>query len=194
MGFYRYIAEAWKSPQKSYVGKLLWERRTEWRKGQSVVRVENPLRLDRARALGYKAKQGVVVARARIRRGGRRKQRLNSGRKPSKMGVNRYTPKKSLQWIAEERAQRKFPNLRTLNSYWIGEDGKYQYYEVILVDPDHPGIRKDKDLKWIAGKDQKGRVFRGLTSAGKRSRGLRRKGKGAEKIRPSLTAHQGRGK
>ena len=35
---------------------------------------------------------------------------------------------------------------------------------------------------------QRGRVYRGLTSSGKKSRGLRRKGKGAEKIRPSLRA------
>jgi len=40
----------------------------------------------------------------------------------------------------------------------------------------------------------KGRVFRGKTSAGKSSRGLRNKGKGAEKLRPSLRAHGRRGK
>ncbi|TFG95481.1 50S ribosomal protein L15e, partial [Candidatus Thorarchaeota archaeon] len=33
-----------------------------------------------------------------------------------------------------------------------------------------------------------GRDSRGLTSAGKRSRGLRKKGQGAEKVRPSLGA------
>ncbi|ALV62505.1 LSU ribosomal protein L15e [Thermococcus sp. 2319x1] len=49
-------------------------------------------------------------------------------------------------------------------------------------------------IAWIAGKAHKGRVFRGLTSAGKRSRGLLNKGKGAEKVRPSIRAHRGRGK
>ncbi|MDP3765404.1 MAG: 50S ribosomal protein L15e, partial [Nanoarchaeota archaeon] len=34
---------------------------------------------------------------------------------------------------------------------------------------------------------------RGLTSAGKRGRGLLHKGKGAEKLRPSLRAHQRKG-
>lgn len=194
MGMYSYISEAWKRPKESYVKKLLWSRATSWRQGPTVARVERPLRLDRARALGYKAKQGVTVARVMVRRGGRRKQRLNTGRKPSKMGVRKYTTKKSLRWIAEEKVQRRFPNLEVLNSYWIGEDGKHKYYEVILLDPDNPSIRNDGNLGWIAEPQHRGRVHRGLTSAGKGSRGLRRKGKGAEKIRPSLAASQGRGK
>jgi large subunit ribosomal protein L15e len=37
-------------------------------------------------------------------------------------------------------------------------------------------------------------VHRGKTSAGKRGRGLHNKGKGAEKLRPSLAANQNRGK
>jgi large subunit ribosomal protein L15e len=191
---YSYIREAWKRPEDSYVGELLRSRIPSWRKGPTVVRVEKPLRLDRARTLGYKAKQGIVVVRVRIRRGGRKRPRPRGGRKPSKMGITKYTPKKSLQWIAEERAQRKFPNLEVLNSYWIGEDGQYKYYEVIFVDPNHPAIKKDKDLKWITEKQHRRRVFRGLTSAGKKSRGLRNKGKGAEKIRPSIRANKGRGK
>ncbi|MFH1773601.1 MAG: 50S ribosomal protein L15e [Methanobacteriota archaeon] len=194
MVMYDYISEAWNKPKDSYVRQLLRERLPEWGKGLSVVRVENPTRLDRARILGYKAKQGVIVVRSRVRRGGRRKVRPNAGRAPSKLGVKKYTPKKSIRWIAEERAQRKYPNLEVLNSYWVGEDGRYKYYEVILVDPSHPAIKSDKDLKWICEKQHRGRVFRGLTSAGKTSRGLRRKGKGAEKIRPSIRAHLRRGK
>jgi large subunit ribosomal protein L15e len=194
MGAYRYIAQAWKRPGESYVYQLLRERLPEWRRGESVVRVPKPLRLDRARALGYKAKQGIIVVRARIRKGGRRKERPNAGRRPKRMGVVKYTPKKSLQWLAEERAQRRYPNLEVLNSYWVGKDGKYEYFEVIMVDPHHPSVRNDKELCWIAGKAHRGRVFRGLTSAGKRSRGLRNKGKGAEKVRPSIRAHQRKGK
>jgi large subunit ribosomal protein L15e len=191
---YNYIKEAWNRPKESYVKELMKSRIPEWRRGLSVVRVEHPTRLDRARKLGYKAKQGIVVARVRVRRGGRRKSRVNAARKPSKMGVKKYTPKKSIHWIAEERAQRKYPNLEVLNSYWVGEDGRYKYYEVIFVDPAHPAIKRDGDLRWIAEKQHTGRVHRGLTSAGKRSRGLRNKGKGAEKIRPSIRANKGRGK
>lgn len=159
-----------------------------------MVRVEKPLRLDRARALGYKAKQGVVVVRSRVRRGGRRKQRPRKGRRAKRMGTVRYTPKKSLRWMAEERAQKKYPNLEVLNSYWIGSDGQYKYYEVILLDPHHPGIKNDRELGWVGDRSQRGRVFRGLTSAGKNSRGLRKKGKGAEKLRPSIRAKLRKGK
>ena len=191
---YKYIARAWKRPKDSYVGSLLKERLPRWKEEGSVVRISKPTRLDRARALGYKAKQGFVVVRVRIRRGGRRKERPRKGRKPSKMGVSKFTPKKSLQWIAEERAARRYPNLEVLNSYWVGEDGKYKYYEVILVDPNHPAIKSDREINWICGKAHKGRVFRGLTSAGKKSRGLRNKGKGAEKIRPRIRSNKGKGK
>jgi large subunit ribosomal protein L15e len=40
----------------------------------------------------------------------------------------------------------------------------------------------------------RGRAYRGKTSAGKRGRGLHKKGKGAEKLRPSLRANLNRGK
>jgi len=191
---YSEIREAWKSPPESYVQELLKSRLPVWAKEPSVVKIERPTRVDRARELGYKAKQGFVVARVRVRRGGRRKQRPARGRVPKKMGVTKYTPKKSLQLIAEERAQRKYPNLEVLNSYWVGETGKFKFYEVIFVDPSHPAVRKDGSMGWVTGKAHRGRVFRGLTSAGKGSRGLRRKGKGAEKLRPSLRAHGKRGK
>ncbi|MFX1450994.1 MAG: 50S ribosomal protein L15e, partial [Promethearchaeota archaeon] len=38
------------------------------------------------------------------------------------------------------------------------------------------------------------RVTRGLTSAGRRARGLHKKGWGSEKTRPSIRARKGRGK
>ncbi len=194
MGMYKYIREAWKAPKKSYVGDLLKQRMIKWRREPVVVRIERPTRLDRARSLGYQAKQGYVIVRVRVRKGGRKRPRWKGGRKPSKMGMVKYSPKKSLQWIAEEKAARKFPNLEVLNSYWVGEDGMYKWFEVILVDPHHPVIKSDPKIAWIAGKTHKGRVFRGLTSAGRKSRGLRNKGKGAEKIRPSIRANMGKGK
>ncbi|MEM2081810.1 MAG: 50S ribosomal protein L15e [Candidatus Bathyarchaeia archaeon] len=182
---YKYIAEAWSKPEKSFVDAIMQQRLVEWRKQPTVVRIEKPTRLDRARKLGYKAKQGFVVVRTRVRRGGLRKQRPRSGRRPKRMGVAKYKPAKSLRLIAEERAARKFPNLEVLNSYWVGEDGRSKWFEVILVDPSHPVIKADKDVNWIIEKQHKRRVFRSLTSAGKKVRSLRRKGKGAEKVRPS---------
>jgi large subunit ribosomal protein L15e len=101
------------------------------------------------------------------------------------MGVHKFKPAKSLRLIAEERAGRKFPNLEVLNSYWVGEDGRSKWFEIILVDPDHPVIKTDADVSWIAEKQHHRRAFRSLTSAGKRVRSLRHKGRGAEKVRPS---------
>ena len=193
MGMYKYIAQAWKKPEDSYVGELLKERLIEWRKGPTVTRIPKPTRLDRARALGYKAKQGFIVVRVRVRRGGRRASRPKAGRKPRSMGVSKLTPGKNLQWIAEERAARKYPNLEVLNSYWVGEDGKYVYYEVILVDPHHLAIKNDPEINWICEPQHRGRVFRGKTSAGRKARGLVRR-RSAEKVRPSLAAHDRRGK
>jgi large subunit ribosomal protein L15e len=185
---YKYIAEAWSKPEKSFVEELMRQRLIEWRKQPAICRIEKPTRLDKARKLGYKAKQGFVVVRVRVRRGGLRKQRPRAGRRPKRMGVKKFKPAKSLRLIAEERAARKFPNLEVLNSYWVGEDGRSKWFEVLMVDPSHPAIKADKDINWICQKQHHGRVFRGLTSAGKKDRGLRRKGKGAEKFRPSKKA------
>ena len=185
---YKYIAKAWKKPEASFVKELMWQRAIEWRKQPTVHRIERPTRLDRARKLGYKAKQGFVVARVRVRRGGLRKIRPKSGRRPKRMGVAKYKPAKSMRLIAEERAARKFPNLEVLNSYWVWEDGRFKWFEVIMVDPSHPVIKSDKDINWICEEVHHGRAFRGLTSAGKEVRGLHHKGRGAEKVRPSRRA------
>lgn len=190
---YSHIGKAWNKPDTSY-GSRNWERLVEWRRGPTFQRVERPLRLDRARALGYKAKQGVIVVRARVRRGGLHKSRFTGGRVPRRMGVNRITMKQNVQGIAEVRTSKHYPNLEVLNSYWVGADGRHHYYEVILVDPAHPAIRSDKDLQWIATKPATNRVLRGKTSAGQRSRGLRNKGKGAEHVGPSVRKSHGRKK
>ena len=91
------------------------------------------------------------------------------GRGPSKSGL-KFTPEASKQVIAERRVARAFPNLEVLNSYDSGTDGSYKYFEVILVDPKHPSILADSKISWIVG--QRKRAFRGLTSAGKKSRGV----------------------
>lgn len=183
---YKYIAEEWAQPEESFVDELMRQRLVLWRKQPSTVRIDKPTRLDRARKLGYKAKQGFVIARTRVRRGGLRKLRPSSGRRPKRMGVNKFKPSKSLRLIAEERTAKHFPNLEVLNSYWVGEDGRYKWFEVILVDKHAPTIVTDKDINWIAQPQHTSRVFRSLTSAGKSVRGLRHRGVGAEKVRPSL--------
>ena len=121
-----------------------------WRRQPSIVRIDKPTRLDRARRLGYKAKSGFVMVRARVRRGGRRKPRPKMGRRQKRMGVKKYTPAKSLKLIAEERVARRYPNLEVLNSYWVWEDGQSKWFEVVLVDPNNPSIKTDKDINWIS--------------------------------------------
>jgi len=192
--FYGYIRDAWNSPSSSYVGELRQGRMKAWRQEMTVERIERPTRLDRARALGYKAKQGIVLARVKVRRGSLRKSRYVRNRRSKHMGMHRQTPGKSIQRIAEERASRRFVNLEVLNSYWVGQDGRYKWYEIIMVDPHHPVVASDKDLSWIAHGNQRGRAERGKTSAGKRGRGLMKKGMGTEKTRPSIRSHHGKGK
>ncbi|MBU1111376.1 MAG: 50S ribosomal protein L15e, partial [Nanoarchaeota archaeon] len=97
--------------------------------------------------------------------------------------------RKGYQLIAEERVAKKFTNLTVLNSYYVSEDGKYYWYEIILVDPNHPVIKSDKNLDWLSQKKHASRVSHGKTSAGKKSKGLRGKGKGYEKARPSRRAN-----
>ncbi len=194
MGFYSYLNEAWKNFKEEPMINLYKERVRAWRKEPVVTRLDKPTRIDRARRLGYKSIQGIVVVRVRVRRGNLRKARPRMGRKNKRMGIKQIKPKKNLAMIAEEKANRKYPNLEVLNSYWVGEDGQYKYYEVILIDPHHPVIKSKKGFNWINRPCHKGRVYRGLTSAGKKMRGLRRKGKGSEKIRPSTRSHSHKGK
>jgi len=168
--------------------RIIKEHLKSWRKGPAIIRIEKPTNVQRARAIGYKAKQGVVVVRVRVRKGGRRKSRPSLGRKPKRMGVRKLTPRKNLQLIAEQRAARRFPNLEVFNSYHTASGGTHEFFEVILLDPNHPVVRNDPGLGWIADRQHRGRVFRGLTRAGRKSRGLLKKGKGAERLRPSVRA------
>jgi len=192
---YGFIRESWKRPgDNDDMKQLMWERLIRWREEPTLVRLERPTRLDRARALGYKAKPGFAIVRAKVRKGGMRKHTIRKGRKPKKKGIKKITLRKSTQVIAEERTARQYPNMEVLASYWVGEDGKHQWYEVILVDPMHPVIKSDPKLNWICDPANRGRAFRGLTPAGKKSRGLvRGKGIGHEKVRPSLRAHKRHG-
>ncbi len=182
---YRYMARSFRATQGDEGAGLRHERLLSWRRDHSVTRLEHPTRLDRARSVGFRAKGGYVVVRVRVRRGGQNKRAIIAGRRPKRKGILRMTLAKSLRRIAEERAQKHYPNLEVLNSYWVGEDGKQKFFEVILVDPVHPEILADPKISWIADPVHKGRVYRGLTSAGKEGRGLRWKGKGAERYRPS---------
>lgn len=140
-----------------------------FRKEGTMVRVRKPSNIKRARSLGYKAKQGFVVLRVKVKKGGRKRPKISGGRRPKTSG-RFFSPGKSRQQIAEEKAARKYPNLEILNSYWVGEDGMHRWFECIAVDTSHPVIKSS--VKWICEPKQKGRASRGLTSSGKKARGL----------------------
>jgi large subunit ribosomal protein L15e len=176
------------------LGDTDWERLISWRKEENYRRIDHPTRLNKARSMGYKAKQGITLVRVRVRRGGLRKRRIAKGRRAKRKGILRITMKKNIQRIAEERVQRRYPNMEVLNSYQVGQDGMHKWYEVILVDPYNPSVLSDKNLNWISNQAHSGRAFRGLTSAGTMGRGLRWKGKGVEKVRPSIRANDRKGK
>ena len=186
---YSYIADAWKTPSTNYLKDLNRSRRVQWRREENFCRIERPTRLDRARNAGYKAKQGYVLVRGRVRKGSFQKRQIKAGRRAKRKGILAITVGKSLQRMAEERAQKRFPNLEVLNSYWVGADGQNEWYEIILVDPHHPVIQADPKINWICYNTHTNRVYRGKTSAGKKGRGLDKKGKKVVKNRPSIRAN-----
>jgi len=176
---YKHIRESWEQGKQ--------QRQIQWRRENVTVRCEHPSRLDRARALGYRAKQGIFVVRQRVFRGGHRRMDWDGGRHSSNMSI-RMNLRLNYQAIAERRANDVYPNCEVLNSYEVGKDGKHAWYEVILVDKDHPVIKADHRLNWMSSPSNRSRAFRGLTSSQRKTRGLRIKGKGAEHMRPSRNA------
>ncbi|KAK8978017.1 hypothetical protein V6N11_062817 [Hibiscus sabdariffa] len=190
MGAYKYVSELWRKKQSDVMRFLQRVRCWEYRQHPAIVRVNHPTRPDKARRLGYKAKQGYVVYRVRVRRGGR-KRPVPKGivyGKPTNQGVTQLKFQRSKRSVAEERAGRKLGGLRVVNSYWINEDSTYKYFEVILVDVAHNAIRNDPRINWICNPVHKHRELRGLTSAGKKNRGLHGKGHLHHKNRPSRRA------
>ncbi|KAJ8517768.1 hypothetical protein ONZ45_g5107 [Pleurotus djamor] len=177
MGAYKYVGELYKKKQSDVLRFLLRVRCWEYRQLNVIHRASRPSRPDKARRLGYKAKQGYVIYRIRVRRGNRKKPVPKGATygKPVRQGVNHLKYQRGLRSTAEERVGRRCGNLRVLNSYWVNQDGVYKYFEVILVDPNHKArvkVRRDPRINWIAKPVHKRREARGLTSIGKQNRGL----------------------
>ena len=125
----------------------LREKAVIWRKQNAVTRVDKPSRITRARRLGYKAKQGITVVRMRVGTGGMRKQRPRGGRRPKHLGVTRIKAAVSMKQVAERRVLERHPNMKLLGSYFLYKDGMHYWFEIILADPSHPSIAKDKELR-----------------------------------------------
>ena len=118
-----------------------------WRNQNAVTRVEKPSRIARARRLGYKAKQGIIVIRMRVGTGGMRKQRPRGGRRPKHLGVTKIKADVSMKQVAERRVLERYPNMKLLGSYFLYKDGMHYWFEVVLADPSHPRIAKDKEIR-----------------------------------------------
>merc|ERR1719218_143349 len=138
----------------------------EYRQLATIHKAAKPSRLDKARAVG----KGIVYG------------------KPVHQGIRKLKKARSHRSVAEEKVGRHCSNLRVLNSYWVGQDAAYKFYEVVLVDPAHAAIKKDPRINWIVSEKHNKRELRGLTSAGKKYRGFRQKGYKANKLRPSRRA------
>ncbi|RRT64837.1 hypothetical protein B296_00034750, partial [Ensete ventricosum] len=139
----------------------------EYRQLPSIVRVTRPTRPDKARRLGYKAKQvdrrrffrhiafycyvadnvlflnmqGYVIYRVRVRRGGR-KRPVPKGivyGKPKHQGITQLKFQRNKRSVAEERAGRKLGGLRVLNSYWVNEVSIWVFVAKVtfITRPDH---------------------------------------------------------
>ena len=91
---------------------------------------------------------------------------------PLLLSLSLLFPLSLLSLLVQERAGRYCGALRVLNSYWVGQDSVYKFYEVILVDPQHKAIRRDPRINWLCRAVHKHREMRGLTAAGRKNRGL----------------------
>ncbi len=147
---YSHISKTWHGIFHERAGDIR-ARAVQLRKEPAMLRVERPLRLDRARSLGYKAKEGVIVVRARVSRGGMRKQRPTSGRRPKHMGVLKIKSAVSAKSVAERRVGERFPNMKVIGSYPVWQDGRFAWFECVLIDPLRPAIRRDYNYRRMLG-------------------------------------------
>lgn len=128
MGCYRYVQELQNKKQSDVMRFILRVNAWFFRQLTVIHRASKPSNLPKARRLGYKAKQGYVIYRVRVRRGNRKKPAPKGATygKPVRQGVNHLKPARGHRAIAEERVGRRCTNLRVLNSYWVNQDGVYK--------------------------------------------------------------------
>jgi len=125
---------------------LMRNRLVVWRRERSIEREERPIRLDRARQLGYRTKQGYIVLRVKVRRGGFQKPRPRAGRRPKASGVVRHKVNVSMKEEALNRVRRRYPNLQPLGAYPLADDSLYRWFEVVAIDSHHPAVVSDRNI------------------------------------------------
>jgi large subunit ribosomal protein L15e len=197
MGASKYIKQTfqneWKgSKDDNYdYSELMRKRGIEFRKeDRAVVKLEKPTNLAGARSVGYKAKQGIFVARARVRKGTGTHHRPKNKRRPKRQGQAKLSRRISTQAMAEEKVSKYFENAEALGSYKIAEDGKWHYFEVVMADRNASTIVADKNLKYLAHGHQ-GRAERGKTFAGGSNKITNLKNKRKIRAKKALDKHFG---
>ncbi|XP_043833351.1 60S ribosomal protein L15-like [Dromiciops gliroides] len=170
MGAYKYIPKLWRKKQSDVMPFLLRVCCWQYRQLSALHLAPWPTRPDKAR----KAKQGYVIYRICVLQGAR-KHLVPKGAtygKPVHHSVNQLKFARSLQSVAEECAGLHGGILRVLNSYWVSEDSKYKFSEVILIDPFHKAIRRNPDTQWITKPVAQAQRCRGLPQLARKSPGL----------------------
>ena len=132
------MSELYRKKQSDVMRYLLRIRCWQYRQLAKVHRVPRSTRPDKARRLGYKNKQGFVIYRIAMRRGGRKRPVAKGcpyGKPKTSGAVTQLKPVRNLRSIAEERFGRRVQGLRVLNSYWVSQDSTFKYFEIIMIDP-----------------------------------------------------------
>ena len=127
MGAYRYIQELYRKKQSDVLRYLLRIRVWQFRQLTKLVRSPRPSRPDKARRLGFKAKQGFVIYRVRVRRGGR-KRPVPKGctyGKPKSHGINELKPYRCLQSVAEVSFNLPFNHPQTIPFHAVQHDDNH---------------------------------------------------------------------
>ena len=191
---YAYVREAWKKPAETGVKELQWQRMQEWRREGSVVRLEHPTRIDRARNLGYKAKQGIAVVRVTYKAG--RAAEIPVRPRPAVCpdGEEPHHPGE------KSSANCRGTGFREISRTWkcstptgLARTGSRSGSRLSLWTATTRPFRPTRPL--LAAKPaHRGRAERGKTSAGGKGRGMMTRGRGTEKTRPSIRSHGNLGK
>ncbi|MCL4339505.1 MAG: hypothetical protein JRN19_01590 [Nitrososphaerota archaeon] len=130
---YRYLDKTWqeyysKKPEQ-YRALLI-----KWRSEPTIHREERPIRLDKARKIGYRAKGGFIAVMAKVSKGGMNIHVPTSGRRPKHYGAKKISGVRNAKLIAIERVKKRYKNMKVMGAYYLGEDGNHKWFEVVLKD------------------------------------------------------------
>ncbi|XP_045142181.1 60S ribosomal protein L15-like [Echinops telfairi] len=151
MNAHKYLQELWR--RKESTVKCFPLQVHFWQCHQLLMLhwVLHSAQANKACRLGCKAKQHYVIDRIHLRHGGQKCPGPKSATygKPVHHALIQLKFSRSLQCVAEERAECHSGALRVLNSYWVGEDSMHKFFEVNFIDPCHKAIRRNPDTQWI---------------------------------------------